>query len=140
MKTATKSLLASLLAAAILVPAAASELVYHPVNPSFGGNPNNSGHLVGLAGSQNRHRPGNQDTNALDEFNDRLQRSLLGRITSAVTRDIVDSDGNVTPGTFDTADYTINIVDDGGGLVTIETIDKMTGETTTIQVRNDVDL
>jgi len=143
-KTATKSLLASLLATAIsapvIAPAAASELVYYPVNPSFGGNPNNSGHLIGLAGSQNRHRPVNEQDSPLQEFNDRLQRSLLGRITSAVTRDIVDNDGNITPGTFETLDYAINIVDDGGGLMTIETIDKVTGETTTIQVRNDVDL
>jgi len=71
-------------------------------------------------------------------FGGNLQRSLLGRITSAVTRDIVDNDGNITPGTFDTLDYTINVIDEGNGLVTIETIDKVTGDRTVIQVQNDV--
>ena len=32
--------------------ASAGELVYTPINPSFGGNPGNSAHLLGLAGAQ----------------------------------------------------------------------------------------
>jgi len=116
-----------------------SELVHQFTSPSFGGNPNNSAHLLGLAGVQNQFQDDDQDdASPLDEFNDRLQRSLLGRITSAVTRDIVDTDGNITPGVFDTVDYTINVIDEGNGLVTIETIDKVTGERTVIQVQNDV--
>jgi len=117
----------------------ASELLHQFVNPSFGGNPGNSSHLLGLASAQNKFQDdGRNDTSPLDEFNERLQRSLLGRITSAVTRDIVDNDGNITPGTFETLDYTINVIDEGNGLVTIETIDKVTGDRTVIQVQNDV--
>ena len=117
----------------------ASELLHQFVNPSFGGNPGNSSHLLGLASAQNKFQDDGQNAvNPLDEFNERLQRSLLGRITSAVTRDIVDNDGNITPGTFDTLDYTINVIDEGNGLVTIETIDKVTGDRTVIQVQNDV--
>ena len=117
----------------------ASELVHQFVNPSFGGNPNNSAHLLGLANAQNQFQDdGFEDTSPLDEFNERLQRSLLGRITNAVTQDIIDVNGNITPGVFDTLDYTINIVDEGNGLVTIETIDKLSGDRTVIQVQNDV--
>ncbi len=34
---------------------AASELIYRPINPSFGGNPNMSSHLINLAQLQNKH-------------------------------------------------------------------------------------
>ncbi|MBC7156547.1 MAG: hypothetical protein H5U20_03415, partial [Rhodobacteraceae bacterium] len=35
-------------------PAIAGDLVYQPVNPSFGGNPGNSGHLLSIANAQRR--------------------------------------------------------------------------------------
>lgn len=119
--------------------ASGSELVHQFISPSFGGNPNNSAHLLGLASAQNQFQDdGLEEQSPLDEFNERLQRSLLGRITSAVTQDIIDIDGNITPGIFDTIDYTINVIDEGNGLVTIETVDKLTGDRTVIQVQNDV--
>ncbi len=123
----------------VSMPVIASELVHQFTNPSFGGNPGNSAHLLGLAGTQNQFQDdGRDELSPLEEFNDRLQRSLLGRITSAITGDIVDSEGNITPGTFETIDYTINVIDDGNGLITIETIDKLSGDLTVIQVQNDV--
>ncbi len=42
--------------AAVAVPALAQDMVYQPVNPSFGGNPFNSAHLLGIAGAQNKTR------------------------------------------------------------------------------------
>lgn len=124
----------------LTTPVHSSELSHQFINPSFGGNPGNSAHLLGLAGTQNQFEEEQDELTPLQEFNDRLQRSLLGRITSAVTSDIVDNDGNITPGVFETIDYTINVIDEGGGLVTIETIDKVSGDRTVIQVRNDVSL
>ena len=120
-------------------PALGSELIHQFTSPSFGGNPNNSAHLLGLASAQNQFvDDGLDEQTPLDEFNERLQRSLLGRITSAVTQDIIDINGNITPGVFDTIDYTINVIDEGNGLITIETIDKLSGDRTVIQVQNDV--
>ena len=58
--------------------AAASELLYRPINPSFGGNPNNSTHLFSLANTQNQFLPGREQLTPLEEFNERLQRALLG--------------------------------------------------------------
>jgi len=112
----------------------ASELQFRFINPSFGGNPSNSAHLLGLAGPQNQFQPKNEQKSPIEEFNDRLQRSLLGRITTAVTKDIVDEDGNIQPGSFETLDYTINVVDLGNGKISIETIDKVTGEKTVIEL------
>lgn len=125
---------------ALTASAYPSELSHQFINPSFGGNPGNSAHLLGLAGAQNQFEEEQDELTPLQEFNDRLQSSLLGRITSAVTSDIVDTDGNITPGVFETIDYTINVIDEGGGLITIETIDKVSGDRTVIQVRNDVSL
>lgn len=50
-------LLAAVLAAAVSAAgsAPASELVYTPRNPSFGGNPFNSDHLIGTAQAQNKY-------------------------------------------------------------------------------------
>lgn len=114
----------------------ASEMVYTPINPSFGGHPNNGSFLLGSASAQKQFSEEREEQTPLQEFNERLQRSLLGRITSVVTRDIVDSDGNISPGTFETVDYTIIVTDTGGGLIKIETIDKVTGESTIIEVQN----
>jgi hypothetical protein len=51
--------LAAAVVAGVLAPAAASELIYRPLNPSFGGNPNLSAHLIGLAQIQNKHAQSN---------------------------------------------------------------------------------
>ena len=41
------------LGTAAAVPAMAQDMVYQPVDPSFGGNPFNSAHLLGIANAQN---------------------------------------------------------------------------------------
>lgn len=120
-----------------LSPAFSSDLLYQPVNPAFGGNPNNASFLLGSANAQQQFEDEQDESSPLEEFNERLQRSLLGRITSAVTRDIVDIDGNITPGIFETVDYIIEIVDEGNGLITIFTTDRVSGEQTVIQVENE---
>ena len=57
-------------AAAVLVlivaaPASAQDMVYQPINPTFGGNPFNSAHLLGLANAQNKERdPATKATNS----------------------------------------------------------------------------
>lgn len=113
-----------------------SELVYQPMNPSFGGNISNGNYLLGIANAQKQFEREQDEESALERFNDRLQSSILSRITSAVTRDIVDINGDITPGLFETVDYTIEIVDNGNGILTITTIDKATGEQSVIEVEN----
>ena len=116
-----------------LSPAFSSDLLYQPVNPAFGGNPNNASFLLGSANAQQQFEDEQDESSPLEEFNERLQRSLLGRITSAVTRDIVDSEGNITPGLFETVDYIIEVIDEGNGLITIITTDRISGGQTVFQ-------
>lgn len=66
---------------------AATDLVYQPINPSFGGNPFNSSHLLGLAERQNDHKdnshPSFNDSPA-DQFVRQLQSRMLSSLASQV--------------------------------------------------------
>ncbi len=86
--------------------ASAAPLVYTPINPSFGGNPLNSSHLMGLAGAQRTatapaedddgdggedpgSTPGSSDA---DLFIRQLQGRLLSALASQVTEAIFGED------------------------------------------------
>ncbi|MBS4098901.1 MAG: hypothetical protein KGZ83_18925 [Sulfuricella sp.] len=114
----------------------ASELVYTPVNPSFGGNPQNGVNLLNSAQAQNKFK-GEQSTTQqtpLQQFNENLQRSILSRMASTISGGVVDRSGNLIPGTIETTDFVINISNVGGGVMQVVTTDKSTGQSTTFQV------
>lgn len=77
-------------------PAAASDLVYTPVNPSFGGNPFNSAHLLGVANAINDYK----DPNAVDnsdpakQFLRTIQSRLLSTVASQITEAIFGENAN----------------------------------------------
>lgn len=132
-----------LLAAVLAWPctAPATELVYQPVNPAFGGNPLNGPVLLNNAQAQDKHKdPDAQNSlnsslnrTPLQEFNDMLERSVLGQLANAATGGVI-SNGKLIPGTVETGNFTINIVDLGGGVLKITTTDKTTGGTSTFEV------
>ena len=108
----------------------ASELVYTPVNPNFGGNPLNSSHLFNGANAINDYKAPKEDSLFEQESPlDRLTSSLESRLISQLLADV----GNGNTGQLVTDDFILNIVDDSGGLL-IQIIDKETGETSEIQV------
>ncbi|MDQ6882352.1 MAG: curli assembly protein CsgF [Pseudomonadota bacterium] len=122
--------------------AGANELVYVPINPSFGGNPANGAVLLGSAQAQNKHKDPDQvqpsagltEKTALQQFNDILERSILGQLASAATSSVVGSNGKLVPGTVQTGNFIITIVDLGGGLLRVTTTDKATGAVSTFEV------
>ena len=121
--------------------ACAGELVYTPINPAFGGNPLNGSFLLNEAQLQDNYKDPQATSAAarglgtpLEQFNQSLQRTILNRIASAVTGGIVDANGNLIPGTIQTTDFIIAIVDLGGGVLQITTTDKATGQSTSFQV------
>ncbi len=85
--------------AAMAVPAvaSASELVFEPINPSFGGPSLNSGHLLSLAEIQNQHRPEPQSRSSATELTpeqeqaERFVRSLQSRLLSALASETVEA-------------------------------------------------
>ncbi|MGF1903717.1 curli assembly protein CsgF [Aliivibrio salmonicida] len=108
----------------------ASELVYIPVNPNFGGNPLNTSHLFAGANAINDYE-GPKDDSLFEQESalDRLTSSLESRLISQLLADV----GNGNTGQLITDDFILNIVDDSGALL-IQIVDKETGETSEIQV------
>ncbi|MDB5885557.1 MAG: curli assembly protein CsgF [Polaromonas sp.] len=123
--------------AACGAPSGASELVYAPVNPSFGGSPLNGPVLLNAAQAQSRYQEPESallQKTGLQDFNDLLERSILSQLASAATASVLGSNGRLTPGTVDTGNFRINILDLGAGALRITTTDTLTGQTTSFQV------
>ena len=121
-----------------LSQAAATEMIYTPVNPSFGGNPNNGALLLSEAQAQNNYKdPAIKvvaDLTALQQFDQSLQRSVLSRLSAAATTSLIGTNGQLIPGTIDTGNYKIVISDLGSGILQVSTTDKTTGENVSFQV------
>ncbi len=119
--------------------AGATELVYVPVNPSFGGSPLNGSLLLNSAQAQNKHKDPDDPSSLwgnktpLQQFNESLQRRVLDDLSAAATKSLV-SNGKLVPGTLETGDFRIVITDLGGGMLRITTTDRTTGATTSFQV------
>lgn len=138
MKKSKVSLMAALVLAGV-ADASATVLVYVPVNPAFGGSPLNGPTLLNTAQATNKHKDPMSSSSLLSktplqQFNDMLQRSLLGQLATATVGGILGSGGKLKPGSVETGDFRIDIVDAGGGVLIITTTDKSTGETTSFQV------
>lgn len=112
--------------------AAATELVYTPVNPSFGGSPLNGAWLLGNAQAQNSikdpdaiDRASLLGNSALDRFTSQLESRLLSEL-------LTDIDSGNT-GSLTTDDFIVNIINDSGNLSVVIT-DRLTGEISEIVV------
>ena len=120
--------------------ACATELVYVPVNPSFGGYPANGPGLLSSASATNKHNAGGLGGSSLlnqtplQQFNQTLERTVLNQLASAATSKLMGQDGKLVPGTFTTANFTITVTDLGGGVLRVTTTEKSTGATTTFEV------
>jgi curli production assembly/transport component CsgF len=120
--------------------AIASELVYVPVNPNFGGAPSNGPGLLASASATNKHGLqsglGGSSLNQtpLQQFNQTLERMVLSQLASAATSKLMGQDGKLVPGTFTTENFIITVTDLGGGLLRVTTTDKATGTVTSFEV------
>ena len=80
-----------LLACGVLLaaPLAAQDLVHEPISPTFGGNPFNSQHVLGVANANNDFRdPRSSSTNSQADI---FARQLQSRLLSALSSQIVDA-------------------------------------------------
>lgn len=107
------------LAAGLATQASAGDLVYQPVNPSFGGQALNSSHLLSTATAQRTATAGDADSGSgafgattaagasntsnadlfVRQLEGRLLSSLAGQVTEAIFGDTPSDSGTVTFGT-----------------------------------------
>jgi len=123
----------SFLFIALSTPAMA-DMVYKPINPSFGGDSFNSSHLQGLAGSQNQYKDSassaqmSNSERFLNMLESRLYSSLASQVAEAIFGENAQPNGTIT---FD--DQTISFVNDGTQ-ITLNVTDLNTGQITTISI------
>lgn len=127
---------ATIVAAAFVVwagPAFAQELVYQPINPSFGGSSFNSSHLLSIATAQNDHTAPGSDSSGTSQaelFARQLQSRLLSGLASSVT-DAIFGENPQESGTVQFGDQTITF-ERGLENVTLKIFDGAAGSETEI--------
>jgi len=113
--------------------AAASELVYTPINPSFGGNPFNAQWLLDQAQVQNRFKE-EYEGNLMEDFEERLIRQIFYRMSRIIIDEAFGEYGEpIEPGYYEIGNYHIDISTDEV-MITVVIVDITTGDTTTVEV------
>ncbi|MFN3473847.1 MAG: curli assembly protein CsgF [Blastomonas sp.] len=121
-------------------PALAQDIIYQPINPSFGGNPFNSNHLLGIANAQNDFT--NPASSSSSSQADIFARQLQSRLLSALSSQIVSAifgDNPQESGTISFGGQTVNFIRSLTE-VTITIINDETGEQTVIVVPTFIDV
>ena len=123
------------LSAALIVGAGAAvagELIYQPINPSFGGNPLLGNHLLNKAQAQDTNKdPNAPDFGRFSEVDFFLQDLRAGLINDAIEDAL---SGENRDGIIDSSTLRITISGTGQGGFMMRIEDKTTGEETIISL------
>ena len=98
----------------------AQQLIYTPVNPSFGGYYFNGQILLSEAQAQNGFTSGSEtynpySQNPLDDFKNSLNRQVLSQLSRQLLTNLFGEAG-LTEGHYDLGDYSIDITPGGDGV------------------------
>lgn len=128
------------LIAAVSTAASAQQLVYTPINPSFGGNPFNSAHLLGIANAQNNFKDpsATKSNDPSSMFAQQLQSRLLSALSNNIVNEIFGPNAQ-NNGTVDFGGQTITWTRELDQVIVTITNDA-TGDVTTINVPTDTAL
>ncbi|EWH00946.1 curli assembly protein CsgF [Halomonas sp. BC04] len=122
-----------LLGSAILLSSAvtqAGQLIYQPINPSFGGDPLLGNHLLNKAQAQDTKRdPNAPDFGRFSETEFFIQ-DLRAKLINDAIQDAVD--GGDGESIIDSSTLRVELRSSGGGSFSMTILDKTTGETTTV--------
>jgi len=114
--------------------ATASELVYTPINPSFGGNPFHGPWLLSQAQAQNKFEEEEPERDLMEDFEERLISQILYRMSSSIIDEAFGEYGEpIEPGHYEIGNYHIDISTDGV-FITVVIVDIETGDSTTVEV------
>jgi curli production assembly/transport component CsgF len=117
--------------------AVSSELVYTPINPSFGGSALNGSFLLGKAQAQNKHKAAQSKKSFEEKVSDALERATLSDIVSKYKDTVLGENAGFNNGedsTFFSGDYQIDILSANSDSITIEITDLLTGKVTIIEI------
>jgi curli production assembly/transport component CsgF len=139
-----KILMAGLIAAASF-SASASDLIYTPINPSFGGSPLNGSFLLNKANSQNTHSAPTNERTYADRLQESLERAYINRIIREITdlafdEVTLDADGNPIPSIFDdnsifvSGNFQVELITSNPDSLVVEITDIVTGEITIVEI------
>lgn len=142
-----KIVIAALTVAALVAPAItlATELVYEPINPSFGGNPLNGSFLLSKANSQNAHSASLSERSYDERLQESLERAYINRIVREIT-DIAfgeqeyDEDGNPIDSIFNqdsifvSGDFQVELITSNPDSIVVNITNLLTGEVTVVEI------
>lgn len=111
--------------------AQAGDLIYQPINPSFGGDPFVGSYLLGKAQAQDTTTDPNTRSVQSLSSTERLLQNLESRLISQLISDV--SRGEVDEGSFDSDEFGV-VVSDSSGQLVVRVVDKITGDVTEISV------
>ncbi|MCD1650708.1 curli assembly protein CsgF [Halomonas meridiana] len=130
MKTLKKVASIGLMTIAV-TQAQAGNLIYQPINPSFGGDPFVGSYLLGKAQAQDTTTDPNTRSVQSLSSTERLIQNLESRLISQLISDV--SRGEVDEGSFDSDEFGV-VVSDSSGQLVVRVVDKITGDVTEISV------
>ncbi|WP_334016155.1 curli assembly protein CsgF [Alteromonas sp. S167] len=143
-KTIKKGLLATV---AVLCSATifATELVYTPINPSFGGNPLNGSFLLSKANSQNAHSASFNERSYDERLQESLERAYINRIVREITdlafgEQEFDENGNPIQSIFDqdslfvSGDFQVELITSNPDSIIVNITNLVTGEVTVVEI------
>ena len=106
----------------------ATEIVYTPVNPSFGGNPLNGNFLLQKAQSQNAHKADSPGLSFVEKFQDALEHNIINSLTRRI------ADGELVEGVYNTGEFLVEVNSGTDGSVIVNITNIETGEVTVITI------
>lgn len=114
--------------------AMATELVYEPINPTFGGNPLNGNFLLGKAQSEDDNEdPDIEEAEAasrINEFAESLQSRVLSVLSQRIATGLLGEEG-IPTGSFTIGNFDLNVVEDLTE-VRVTIVDTSSGQETTV--------
>jgi curli production assembly/transport component CsgF len=114
----------------------AAELIYVPINPSFGGNALNAQWLANQAAAQNEFKEKEEETffdmDPMERFEESLTRQILSRLSYRIIEKAF-GESELESGHYEIGDYIID-VDTGGENIKVIINNPETGGSTIIEV------
>jgi curli production assembly/transport component CsgF len=116
----------------------ASELVYKPINPSFGGSPLNGSYLLNKAQSQNQHKAKVSKKSSAEKFKESLERAYINKVVREITDlafgEISDTSIFNQDSIFVSGDMEIQLITSNSDSITVQVTNTATGEVTIIEI------